>query len=98
MGQCKHESGYFQYLEEIASGSAYEGRSDLGNTQSGDGVNFIGRGFFQFPGRVNYQSMTKYFNVDFVNNPTKMADLEWRQNLLYGSLTWLENLALRIAR
>jgi len=89
MGQCKHESGYFQYLEEIASGSAYEGRSDLGNTQPGDGVKFKGRGFIQCTGRVNYQSMTKYFNVDFVNNPTKMADLEWAAK----SVIWFFNVA-----
>jgi predicted chitinase len=89
MGQCKHESGYFQYLEEIASGSAYEGRSDLGNTQSGDGVKFKGRGFIQCTGRVNYQSMTKYFNVDFVNNPTKLADLEWAAK----SVLWFFNVA-----
>jgi predicted chitinase len=89
MGQCKHESGYFQYLEELASGSAYEGRTDLGNTQSGDGVKFKGRGFIQCTGRVNYQSMTKYFNVDFVNNPTKMADLEWAAK----SVIWFFNVA-----
>jgi putative chitinase len=89
MGQCKHESGYFQYLEEIASGSAYEGRSDLGNTQPGDGVKFKGRGFIQCTGRVNYQSMTKYFGVDFVNNPTKMADLEWAAK----SVIWFFNVA-----
>ena len=89
MGQCKHESGYFQYLEEIASGAAYEGRSDLGNTQSGDGVKFKGRGFIQCTGRVNYQSMTKYFNVDFVNNPTKLADLEWAAK----SVLWFFNVA-----
>ena len=26
-----HESGHFRYTREIASGSAYEGRKDLGN-------------------------------------------------------------------
>lgn len=89
MGQCKHESGYFQYLEELASGSAYEGRTDLGNTQSGDGIKFKGRGFIQCTGRVNYQSMSKYFNVDFVNNPTKLADLEWAAK----SVIWFFNVA-----
>lgn len=89
MAQCKHESGYFRYLEEIASGAAYEGRSDLGNTQPGDGVKFKGRGFIQCTGRVNYQSMSKYFNIDFVNNPTKLADLEWAAK----SVIWFFNVA-----
>jgi putative chitinase len=30
-----HESGNFRYMEEIASGAAYEGRKDLGNTEKG---------------------------------------------------------------
>ncbi len=35
--QLGHESGCFKYMEELASGAAYEGRRDLGNTQPGDG-------------------------------------------------------------
>lgn len=31
-------------MKEIASGKAYEGRKDLGNTEPGDGVRFKGRG------------------------------------------------------
>ena len=34
LAQLAHESGNFRYMEEIASGAAYEGRKDLGNTQS----------------------------------------------------------------
>ncbi|MBR6540825.1 MAG: hypothetical protein IKT74_04780, partial [Bacteroidales bacterium] len=33
LAQIGHESGRFAYLEEVASGRAYEGRKDLGNTQ-----------------------------------------------------------------
>jgi putative chitinase len=43
LAQTGHESGSFHYLEELASGVAYEGRKDLGNTQPGDGVRFKGR-------------------------------------------------------
>jgi putative chitinase len=39
-----HESAELRYCEEIASGSAYEGRVDLGNTEPGNGVRFKGRG------------------------------------------------------
>ena len=44
LAQACHETDHFRTLREHASGSAYEGRTDLGNTQPGDGVKFKGRG------------------------------------------------------
>jgi putative chitinase len=54
LAQIGHESDGLYYNEEIASGAAYEGRLDLGNTQPGDGRRYKGRGLIQLTGRGNY--------------------------------------------
>lgn len=74
LAQLAHESGQLRYMEEIASGSAYEGRGDLGNTQPGDGVRFKGRGPIQLTGRSNYIAAGNALGVDLVNNPTRAAE------------------------
>lgn len=67
--QAAHESAHFQTLSEYADGSAYEGRSDLGNTKPGDGKRYKGRGIFQLTGRSNYRLFGKQIGLDLENNP-----------------------------
>lgn len=76
IAQCAHESDHFKTLEEYASGSAYEGRRDLGNTQPGDGKRFKGRGIIQLTGRDNYAEASKDLGIDLVNNPELAEDPE----------------------
>jgi predicted chitinase len=64
-------------MEEIASGAAYEGRRDLGNTEPGDGRRFKGRGPIQITGRANYQRASNTLRHDFVTCPTDAALPEW---------------------
>jgi putative chitinase len=73
LAQVGHESGGLFYTEELASGKAYEGRKDLGNTQPGDGVRYKGRGIIQITGRANYASLSQDLGVDFINNPTLLG-------------------------
>ena len=77
LAQIGHESGQLNYSEEIASGKAYEGRKDLGNTVAGDGVRYKGRGLIQITGRANYQALSNAFGIDFVQAPALLKDPEW---------------------
>jgi putative chitinase len=76
ISQSAHESASFRTLEEYASGSAYEGRKGLGNTQKGDGVKYKGRGIFQLTGRANYRTIGAKIGKDLENNPRLAATHE----------------------
>ena len=73
LGQCGHESAGLRYPMEIASGADYEGRSDLGNTQPGDGVKFAGQGWIQVTGRANTQDFADYMESLGQADPNIMA-------------------------
>ncbi|MFT4155372.1 glycoside hydrolase family 19 protein [Parafilimonas sp.] len=73
LAQVGHESGGLFYTEELASGSAYEGRADLGNTQAGDGVRYKGRGLIQITGRANYAAISNELGIDCVKNPALLG-------------------------
>jgi putative chitinase len=77
LSQLAHESAGFRTTTEFASGKAYEGRKDLGNTQPGDGVRFKGRGLIQVTGRANYAQMSKLLGQDFVADPKLAAAFPW---------------------
>lgn len=67
--QVGHESGGFIYMEEIASGRAYEGRKDLGNIYPGDGMRYKGRGPIQITGRDNYERYGKILGLNLISAP-----------------------------
>jgi predicted chitinase len=46
----------------------------LGNTQPGDGGNFIGRGYIQLTGRANYKRYGEMVSKDLLNNPKLLSD------------------------
>ena len=76
LAQLAHESAELRYMEEIASGAAYEGRKDLGNTQPGDGKRYKGRGPIQLTGRANYTKYGGLLSLDLVNDPLIAATKE----------------------
>ena len=76
LAQIAHESAGFRTTEEFASGEAYEGRADLGNTQAGDGKRFKGRGLIQLTGRENYKKLGDKLGRDFIAAPQTCAEPE----------------------
>jgi putative chitinase len=83
MAQLAHESAHFQVTREFASGAAYEGRKDLGNTHPGDGKRYRGRGLIQTTGRTNYQETTADIKKmdpaapDFEADPEALEEFPW---------------------
>jgi len=64
---------YARQPEKIAN-VVYANRMDNGDTDSGDGWRYRGRGPIQLTGKANYASFSADMDVDAVDNPDKVSD------------------------
>lgn len=64
-----HEYGGLARAERL-----YGGRKDLGNDRPGDGAKYVGRGFIQLTGKVNYKHYGEQLGVDMIDDPNDPKD------------------------
>jgi putative chitinase len=96
LAQFCHETSRFRTLEEYATGDAYEGREDLGNTQPGDGRRYKGRGGFQTTGRGNYAALQNALGVPVLANPSMLSDIP-ALGVMSSCIYWAHNRLARYA-
>ena len=78
LAQAAHETGGFSRLKEMGSDEYFAqydpdhapGKAEaLGNTNSGDGTKFKGRGMMHLTGRYNYRIAGEELGIDLEKNP-----------------------------
>lgn len=88
LAQIAEESGSLRYVEEIASGSAYEYRKDLGNLDpialqiahqnyTTTGKFYKGRGLIQITGYYNYVKVAEALDIPCDKNPKLLKEPEY---------------------
>ena len=96
LAQVLWESCHLQRLEEMASGSAYEGRIDLGNTCPGYGVRYKGRGWMMLSGQKNYAWAERVTGLPLLEWPELAAHPD--NAALIAAKFWTEGAALNLSR
>lgn len=88
IAQIAHESGELQYVRELDDGLAYNGRSDLGNTEpealiaaelrgTTPGPFYKGHGLIQITGFYNHKRCGEALGIDLVNEPDLLEKPEY---------------------
>jgi len=67
---------YARQPEKIAN-KVYANRMGNGNTASGEGWKYRGRGLIQLTGKDNYQALSTTTSQNFIDNPELVSSPEW---------------------
>lgn len=101
LAQVGHESADLNYFEELASGDAYDTRTDLGNTpqRDGDGRKYKGRGPIQITGATNYLRASAALDLALLRHPELLAVPEhgFRSAAWFWKDEYLNELADRLS-
>lgn len=85
----KTRKKYFEEMYDPVLGKNEKRRKmalDNGNSETGDGVKYFGRGYVQITWKNNYQRMKDKFEVDLINYPGLALEHELAMSILiYGS-------------
>jgi hypothetical protein len=95
MANILHETWNLKYMKEIASGVAYNNRSDLGNGPH-DGPTYKGAGVLQLTGKYNYSRF-----CDAIGDPRVMEGVDYVSDTypFMSAKTWIaDNNLLHIAQ
>jgi len=85
IAQVGHESGHLRYVEELASGSNYEFREDLGNLEfealqiahanyTTTGKLYRGHGLIQITGYYNHKAVAEALGIDCLYHPKLLCE------------------------
>lgn len=91
LAQVGHESASLKYMHEIATGEAYEGRADLGNTHPGDGKMFRGHGPIQLTGRANHMAFFEYLGRPELIDTPQILETDLGLAWLASGWFWMSN-------
>lgn len=79
-----HELGSLSYFDKYEPDTPIG--HNLGNTETGDGFLFRGRGYVQITGRANYSHIGSLLGVDLIANPDLALDPDVAYNIASGGM------------
>ena len=72
---------------QMIANVVYANRMGNGGKETGDGWKYRGRGLIQITGKRNYERLSEYFNVDFVEEPELLLEPKW--SVLSATWFWV---------
>jgi len=94
LSQISVETGHWRTMVEYGSDSyfsRYDGRTDLGNTQPGDGARFKGRYYIQLTGRNNYTFYSQKTGIPYVDHPDRYAEPDHVREAVLASVAYWDD-------